>query len=230
MKNILKEYVKIFGYAITGIVFVFASFYLIINVYHMEELSQKANIDIKNNEKYKSIEEKIENINKNLDVSLNNSKKQVDKKFLSVLKSKLNYCSNRLNNSEFQNLKNKKIFGVKDAYNLRNSLSNNVINGCLIEQLHYLTYYSDKDGNSDGLTEKSQLIKLNIDTISKSLDYFDKDLLNNSSYFYTTPSTKASVMNKPKAMYDLLMNTYEEAASLVEYLAEWVHEEAGGVQ
>ena len=91
MKNILKEYVKIFGYAITGIVFVFASFYLIINVYHMEELSQKANIDIKNNEKYKSIEEKIENINKNLDVSLNNSKKQVDKKFLSVLKSKLNF-------------------------------------------------------------------------------------------------------------------------------------------
>ena len=70
----------------------------------MEELSQKANIDIGNNEKYKSIEEKIENINKNLDVSLNNSKKQVDKKFLSVLKSKLNYCSNRLNSSEFKNL------------------------------------------------------------------------------------------------------------------------------
>ena len=31
-------------------------------------------------------------------------------------------------------------------------------------------------------------------------------------------------------MYDLLMNTYEVAASLVEYLAEWVHEEAGGAQ
>ena len=55
-------------------------------------------------------------------------------------------------------------------------------------------------------------------------------MLNNSSYFYTTPSAKASVMNKPKAMYDELMNTYEEAVSLVEYLAEWVHEEAGGVQ
>lgn len=227
MKQVLKEYAKVFSYTITGMVFVFASFYLIINIYHYEEVRDTFTVNMSDDINYKSIESRITNITKYTNVNVNKRKGKADKKFLSNLQSKLNYCNEALSNDEFKNLKEKKELSIKDVYNLRNALNAKVINGCLVEQLHYLTYYNDKDGSSDGLTKYSDMIKLNIDTISSKLNYIDKDLLNNSSYYYTTTTTKASVMNKPQDMFNDIMTTYDESASLVETLSKWLYEEVG---
>lgn len=227
MKQILKEYVKIFSYAITGIVFVFASFYLIMNIYHMEEVSTTFSINVEEDSNYEEIKNKIETIEKYTSVSVNDRTGKADKEFLADLKSKLTYCNTALNNETFQELANKKTMSIKDVYNLKNVLSTNVINGCLIEQLHYLTYYDDKEGSSDGLTNYSEYIKLNIDAISSKLNYIDKDLLNNSSYYYNSSNATVSVMNKPQDMYEDLMTTYNQSASLIEMLAKWLYEEVG---
>lgn len=227
MKQILKEYAKIFSYTMTGIVFVFASFYLIINIYHMKEVSASFILAIKEDANYNEINEKIKNIEKYTSVSVNKSKTKADKQFLANLNAKLKYCTNALNNDTFKGLANTKEMNIKDVYNLRNALSSNVINGCLIEQLHYLTYYNDKDGSSDGFTKYSDYIKLNIDTISSKLNYIDKDFLNNSSYYYNSTNVTASVMNKQKDMYEDIMNTYNQSASLVELVAKWLYEEVG---
>lgn len=227
MKEVLKEYAKIFSYTVTGIVFIFASFYLIMNVYHMQEVSSSFSLNVEEDENYKEIKEKISNINKYTNVSINKSKGKADKQFLATLNSKLKYCSTALNNEVFKELENKKNMNIKDVYNLRNTLNANVINGCLVEQLHYLTYYNNKDGNSNGLTNYSNYIKLNIDSISNNLNYVDKDILNNSSYYYNSSNANLSVMNKHKDMYDTIMITYKEAASLVEMLSKWVYDEVG---
>lgn len=227
MKQILKEYIKILSYALTGIVFVFASFYLIINIYHMEEVSASFVLDVNKDTNYNEINEKISNIKKYTNVSINKSKGKADKEFLSTLNSKLNYCNTALDNDTFKALASKQEMTIKDVYNLRNALSSNVINGCLVEQLHYLTYYDDKDGNSDGLTKYSDYIRLNIDIISSKLNYIDKDLLNNSSYYYNSSNANISIMNKPKDMYEDIMTTYNQSASLVQMIAEWLYEEVG---
>lgn len=227
MKHILKEYAKIFSYTMTGIVFVFASFYLIINIYHMKEVSASFILAIEEDANYNEINEKIQNIEKYTNVSVNKSKTKVDKQFLANLNAKLKYCASALNNDTFKELANTKEMNIKEVYNLRNTLSSNVINGCLIEQLHYLTYYNDKDGFSNGFTKYSDYIKLNIDTISSKLNYIDKDFLNNSSYYYNSTNATASVMNKQKDMYEDIMNTYNQSASLVEMIAKWVYEEVG---
>ena len=227
MKDLLKEYVKIFSYTVTGIVFIFASFYLIMNVYHMQEVSSSFVLNIKEDENYQAIKEKIENINKYTNVSVNKSKTKANKEFLATLNTKLKYCSNALNNDTFKALENKTMMNIKDVYNLRNSLNANVINGCLVEQLHYLTYYDNKDGNTNGLTNYSNYIKLNIDTISNQLNYIDKDILNNSSYYYNSKNANLSVMDKHKDMYDSIMTTYNEAASLIEMLSKWLYDEVG---
>lgn len=227
MKQILKEYIKVFSYAITGIVFVFASFYLIVNIYHMEEVSASFVLDVNKDTNYNEINEKISNIKKYTNVSVNKSKGKADKEFLATLNSKLSYCNTALENDTFKEFSSKKEMTIKDVYNLRNALSSNVINGCLVEQLHYLTYYDDKDGNSDGLTKYSGYIKLNIDTIRSKLNYIDKDLLNNSSYYYNSSNANIAIMNKPKDMYEDIMTTYNQSASLVQMIAEWLYEEVG---
>lgn len=227
MKQILKEYVKILAYAITGIVFVFASFYLIMNIYHMEEVSSTFSLNVEEDTNYQEIKKKIDNTQKYTTVSVNDSIGKADKEFLATLKSKLTYCNTALNNDTFQELAHKKEMSIKDVYNLKNVLNANVINGCLIEQLHYLTYYDNKDGNSDGLTNYSEYIKLNIDTIRSKLDYIDKDMLNNSSYYYNSSNATVSIMNKYQDMYDDIMTTYNQSASLVELLSKWLYEEVG---
>lgn len=230
MKEILKEYAKIFSYTVTGIVFIFASFYLIMNVYHMQEVASSFPLYINEDENYKEIKEKIANIDKYTNVSINKSKTTASKEFLATLNAKLKYCSSALNNEVFKELETKKTMNIKDVYNLRNSVNANVINGCLVEQLHYLTYYDNKDGNSNGLTNYSNYIKLNIDTISNQLNYIDKDILNNSSYYYNSSNANLSVMEKHKDMYDSIMTTYKEAASLVEMLSKWLYDEVGGAK
>ncbi len=227
MKQIAKEYAKIFSYTITGIVFVFASFYLIINIYHMEEIADTFTFSLSEDSNYNEIKNRISNIEKYTNVNINKSKGKANKQFLSSLNTKLSYCKNALNNETFKELKNNKKIGIKDVYNLRNTLNSNVINGCLIEQLHYLTYYNDKDGNSDGLSNYSDYIKLNIDIISSRLNYIDKDLLNNSSYYYNSSNASTAVMNKTKDMYDDVMTTYNQSATLVEMLSKWLYTEVG---
>ena len=227
MKDIIKEYIKIFSYAITGIVFVFASFYLIMNIYHMQEVSGKFYIEIDKDSNYQAINTSIENIKKNNNVDISKSKGKADQRFLLSLNNRINYCTNALENDIYKSLSKKDYLGIKDVYNLKNALNANVINGCLIEQLHYLTYYDNKDGSSDDLTKYSDYINLSIDSIKNKLNYIDKDLLNNSSYYYNSTNTKTSVMDKHRAMYDNIMDTYKDAASLVELLSKWMYEEVG---
>ena len=62
MKKILLEYANIIGYTVTGLIFGLSFFLLIINFYHMQELSETISVEAYNNDNRQLIEQKINTI------------------------------------------------------------------------------------------------------------------------------------------------------------------------
>lgn len=216
----IKQYLKILSYVSTGLVFAFASFYLLANLYHFFELRKDFYTSFNNELIVTDIDKTLETVNNNINAfNSSNYKGQIPTNNMNLVRQNLSNCISAFNNSAMSEMRNKNVITIVDVYRLRESYENDILNKCVVNNLHWLTEVDSSYGNY--LVDNKDLSKLYIDALVASTSYLKKDLLNNSSYYYNTSIASASTLDNTRDGFYEVMDAYNRAAKLVLYVSEW---------
>lgn len=213
MKKFIKEYLNIIAYAVTGLIFVIASFYLLINYYHSEELRTTIYVS-ENDINYVGYKDKIEKIKVNLDTFAKN--KPTDNK-LRAIYNKLSTCSVVLEgNKTLAAIQPNNYFTSNDVYQLGSGFQSDVLNICWALHLSYIT-----EENADPRFKTvSPYVKSSVNAIGSQVNFALSEIQNNSSYFYTTNITASTIRNYLEADFSAIAKAYNDFASIVLSLSE----------
>lgn len=222
MKKILVEYSNIISYTVIGIVFGFTFFLLFLNLYHYEDVNdvyKKQDSDYQIN---KELKEKLNSISLNINsVQLNNTSSNYAN--FSSIGLKLNTCIERINTNKFDELLSKKSISISDVYEMQQFYKIDISNECLVKQLYGMTLIENNQ-YADALS----FIEDNIEKLKDSTDYVEKVIKNNSSYSFTSSSTKDDIYNQVRDSYYSIINDYVDAIDFIYDVSFWYKNIAGG--
>lgn len=223
MISFIKQYIKLINYAMIGIVFAFASFYLLLNAYHYLEVRKTFDMPIKDETIVKSLDKHLEKITADLSTfKQNDYHGKIATTRMMAISQNLKSCSTQLQNETITKLKEKNSLDIRDVYHLRESFENDVVGGCLVPNLLWISNIDESIVPDATLIANSKLITMYIDQLRlEATNYLKKDLLNNSSYFFNTSITTSSTKNNVKDGFYEVMASYNDAAKLIEYLSDW---------
>lgn len=223
----VKQYLKILSSVCTGLVFAFASFYLLANLYHFFELKKDFHTDFSKEPIVIDINETMQQVNNNINSSnLGKYKGRISINNMNLIKQNLSNCIVSFNNSTIESMYTKNKITIVDVYKLRESYENDILNKCVVNGLYWLTYTDDSYGQY--LIDNKELAKLHMDTLLTSTSYLKKDLLNNSSYYYNTAIASLSVLDNTRDGFYEVMDAYDRVAKLVLYVSNWYKAELEG--
>lgn len=228
MKKILVEYSNIVAYTISGLVFGFAFFLLFLNLYHYEDVNDtyiKQDSDYQIN---REIKEKLNSTTQNINtVNLNTMNQNYTN--LSTIQTKLNICMDKINNSKLDGLLQKEKISISDVYEMQQFYKIDIANECLVKQLYELTA-TDNFVFSTMPTYSSAIpfIEDNINELKGSTDYVEKIIKNNSSYNFTSRSTKSDVYDQLKDSYYSIISDYANVVDFIYDISVLYKNMAGG--
>ncbi len=222
MKKFIREYLRVIAYTATGLVFGIASFYLLMNYYHSEEVSKPLYIS-QNDVDYTEYKTKISKIDENLK-RFDSMKSKNDE--LKTMYSKLISCRTVMDGDKtLSKLKVDNYFKPVDIYQLGSSFQSEVLNICWAMHLSYLT----SDTPPVSFKEYAPYISSSVKSITNQINFALDEIQNNSSYFYTTNITSSTIRNYLKSDYSIITDSYNEFADIVLELSESLNEKAGEI-
>lgn len=224
MKKVFVEYFNLIGFSITGIVFGFTFFLLLINFYHYKDVNNtyiKQDSDFKMNSE---IGNKINKINENISSFDVNNYTGVENIYsLASIKSRLNTCVTKINTNEFKDILNKKEINVKDIYNMQQFYQINIANECLVKQLYEITSNESKIKISNSNTV-TLFMQDDIESLIKSTDYLQKVIKSNSNYTFSSNSSKIDLYDNTKDSYYEILNKYNASIDYIYDVSLWFKE------
>lgn len=220
MLNSFKQYFVILANALIGIAFGYACFYLILNLYHYQEIRRVAYIDFENNASIKAFDEKLQKIESNISkFDSNNYKGELSYGDASKVQMKLKQCVSSFRNDTFTELRKENLIDIKDVYKFSESLSNDVLNDCIVFQLYELT--TDNFIDNEYIEQNKKMLQYYMDDLLQDGSYLKKDLGGNSSYFYNTDITNSMVKNDVRDGFYEVLSSYQRALNFVELISDW---------
>lgn len=231
MIDFLKQYCKIISYSLLGLIFSFASFYLIVNLYHASEIRKTFVYDPSTNATMQKFQNYLTSIKENLP-EIDANKYEGDLTAFQVMSAdqKLKACYEELNNEAMQAIMNKNELTIVDIYNLREAFETEVVSKCVVTNLDWFAKAEKNQLNSAYLKGNQTYLRLYLDSILSDTYYLKKDLLNNSSYYFNTSLVTSTVMDKVKDGYYDVMASYTKVAAITDELAQWFSEETKGAR
>ena len=229
MKKILFEYSKIIAYTVTGFIFGLAAFLFILNAYHFKEVNhtyQKTDSDYNTSD---SLKEKISLTKVNLKkYNANNYKGKEDILSLNSIYSRLNICMDRIDNKEFNKLLSKKNISINDVYSLEQFYKNNISNECLVKEIYDFSNSENDSIKISTLDNIKPFINDNIDYLIKSNDYIEKNIKNNSSYYFSSRASQINLYDSTRDSYYTVINNYKDAINFIYDISIWFRNTVGG--
>ena len=224
-----KQYLKIINYTLIGLVFAFTSFYLLANEYHYLELRKDYHVEFNSQPLVTSFENKIKTVNDNISkFNANTYQGSIPVNKMQVFYHNLKTCSDKFSNETIQNMKDKDKITIIDVYKLRESYENDILNGCIVNNLYWLTTINSDTFNNRYLLDNKDMIQLYINSLLDETSYLKKDLINNSSYFFNTSIASSSIKDNTRDGFYEVIGAYNKAASFVEYVSNWYKDEVEG--
>lgn len=219
--EMFRQYFKIIGNALIGMAFGFACFYLLLNMYHYFEIRRVVNYEGSNNSIMVKMNNKISMINTNIN-SFNPSNYHGSLSYneASKLKNKFNVCVNQINNDVLKDIKNKTTIDIRDVYNLREAYENNVASKCLVNQFVWLTTL-DSSYENEELVKNKDIYNLIYNDLLTDTDYVKKDLLNNSSYYFSTDISLLTGKNMTRDTFYQVLSSYDKSLDFILELSKW---------
>lgn len=230
MKSIVKEFLELMGYCVLVVCFLFASFLLLINIYHMKEISKVESRNFAQENSYLSVKETVENIEKNINsVSFTTGSNKTSGGTL--IRDSLNSCVSAIKESKFYTLSDQTLVDYKDVYEINKELYNDVNNKCLF----YVPYYIDSAIKTYNVGKSYD------DELKKDVEYFKNQIseysnflynksLGNSSYSYTTSISNSTIYNDLNNSINLTISNYQQLVRTVEKISVWYVDEFGGAR
>lgn len=225
----LKQYIRIISYALMGLAFSFASFYLIINAYHYFEIRKNFSVNFDNQSLVLAIKENMAKVSANIDnFDANKYHGNMEPSKMLVIASNLNTCVNSFNNDTFKGMSGKEEVSIVDVYKLRESYEDSVLSDCIAGSLYWTTSIDDSNFNSKYLLDNKNLIQLYVTSLLNETSYLKSDLINNSSYYFNTSIASTSIKNNTKDGFYEVLNAYNKASNFVLFISEWFNNEVEG--
>ena len=229
MKEMLKDFCNLLSNSVTIICLVFASFLLMINLYHYKEVNYVHYIDVSENIEYKEFKETLANVEKKMNSEVTTSDYQ-KKNISNNLKTIVNTCLDSIKQGSMYGLEEVDTITQKDIYNTSSELYSDINNNCLF----YLWYNTEQLVNSHNLDvdfdDESKYIQEQRITIMASTNYLTDRLLNNSSYNYATDVTRNSIFNETSANFSFSVRNYVALADVLDTYANWYVSEFVGAR
>ena len=213
MKKFIKEYLRIISFSFIGLVFMIASFYLVINYYHSEEVKTKIYIS-SDNIYYKNYREKLYSINSNLQTYKDNKTRKYES-----MNSYLTSCYNVMSqNNTLANITPNSFYNTYDIYMLGARFQSDILNTC------WALHLSNIKQSKDKFKDFAPYVTNNVKTITNQTNYAMNELQNNSSYFWTTKVTSSTIRNYLNSDYTVIAESYNDFADIILFLSEAIND------
>lgn len=221
MKKLLLEYVSMFTFTITGLIFGLSFFLLFINFYHMEELAGTVDISAYNANNKTSIESKVAQIRNNISVYEQTSYTgSLNVYGLNNIKSRLENCLEIIESDDMMKYLDLGEIDINDSYNFVLAYRNEILNDCLVMQITSLTN-TDSVEVLPNFSLIKPYIELNIDNLLNSYSYIQNNIENSDHYYFTTETNKNNFFNLVEDSYTDTMNNYQSTLDLLVEISNW---------
>ncbi len=221
MKKLLLEYVNVFAYTITGLIFGCAFFLLFINFYHMQELAETVDVSAYNDTNKAAIESKVETIKNNINVYNQSSYRgSLSVYGLNNVQAKLQNCVDIIESEKMMEYLELDEIGIKDSYNFVVDYKNNILNDCLVMQVVSM-FNTDTVESLTNYNIISPLVKVNVDNLLDSVNYIQNNIENSDHYYFTTDSNKNNFFDLVKDSYSSTMSSYQNTLDLLVEISYW---------
>ena len=221
MKKILLEYANTFAYTFTGLVFGLSFFLLFINFYHMQELSETADVSSFNDTNKVSVESKIETIKNNISVyDQSTYSGALNIYALNNAKSKLEACVEVFESDDMMKYFDLEQIGIKDSYNFTIDFKNNVLNDCLVMQIKSM-FNSDTISTLPNYNLIKPYVDNSINNLLSSVNYVQSNIENSDHYYFTTDNNKTNFFDLVDDSYSNVMRNYQNSLDLVVEVSNW---------
>jgi len=222
MKEEIKEFIKILANVFSVIILCVGFYNIFINLFHQNYINERivvSNLD-KDYVEYKKNLLKIED---NLKKYRSVATKDYDVATMNKLYGSTKSCLNILKDKD-------SIYGLYEGdrltpyevYSLNDNFNNETVNRCWImgmsfinlEKHNYDGYFKEVFPNYDRL----------VNVITNNAKYIDDDLLDNSSYHYSTLSTKYTVRDELLEQYKMILYNYKNFSDIILEISEFLVE------
>ena len=221
MKKVLLEYVNMFAYTVTGLVFGLSFFLIFINFYHMEELSYTKDVASYNTLNKEDIISKVETIKNNINVYNQDSYTgNLNIYGLNTAKLKLESCIEIIESEEMMKYLQLNNIGINDSYNFTISFKNKILNDCLVIQIKSM-FNTDTVATLPNFDIIKPYVELNVDTLLDSTNYVQSNIENSDHYYFTTENNRANFFDIVSDSYSNTMNDYQNALDLMVEISNW---------
>lgn len=230
MKKLLIEYSNIIAYAMTGLIFGFSFFLLFLNFYHYRDVNEvyiKQDQDLKVGQELKDQLSRVLENTKGFDI--NTYQGLEDPYSLSSVKSRLNICVKKIDTEEFDKILSKAEVNMKDIYEMQQYFQVQIANECLVKQLYEISLTENNQLKLSSLNKLSPFLEDHIDQLIKSTDYVQKVMKNNSSYSFSSETSKIDLYNQTKDSYYAILNHYISSINFIYDLSVWYKNIVEGV-
>ena len=228
MKKMLLEYINIFAYALTGLVFGFSFFLLFINFYHYRELSTKVDVSSEVIANEQKTQEKLDKIKTNINSYQQNSYQGKNNVYdMNSIQIKLNNCVKVFESNEYKELASKQSIELSDVYKLGKFYQNNILNDCVVMQLNAFIDESNSF-NIESLKTIRPFIKTTINEQLSSNSYITSNLESADNYYFTNDISKSSIFFLAKDSYNSINTNYQNTLDLLVELSNWYYNEVMG--
>jgi len=232
MMDILRQYFNFIGYALIGVAFGFAFFYLFLNVNHYFEVRRSFSFDGATDNTVIKIKDNLEKIKSNINTPITSEYVNgLNINDITSVKNRFNVCINVLESEELNKVVNDEIIDIKDVYNFRELYENELSSSCLVNQFIPLTTGNGPLSKMLGTKDK-ELYSLILNDLINSTEYVKNDLLNNSSYYFSTEISLVTGKDLTRDSFYQVLSSYEKSTSFLLDLSNRYKEAVttGGVQ
>ena len=172
IRKFFNQYCKISAYSLCGLVFAFASFFLIINLYHHLEISKKVTISFTTDAAMVKYQNSLDNINMYLTgFDINKYQGSLSSFQAMAADQKLRKCYELLNNDVMKEFINKAEISIIDIYELRESFENDLMGTCVLGELIWFTQADSNNINNVYLKDNQKLLELYINGLKSETNY-----------------------------------------------------------
>ena len=214
MKEFIKNYLKVLSYVFTGLVFILASFYLIINYNHSEEIKKTIYIG-SGDLNYQKQKEMLEEINQNL---IKYNAKKINNSLYNNLANGLNNCYQVLQkDGTLMAISTDTDYGPIEIHKLGSNYQNIVMNECYVLNLSFLK-------NDEVDLDYKSFITSYVNSINENVSDALAEIENNSSYFFSTNITSATIRNYLLSDYKTIANAYNDFTEILVNLSKIINE------
>ncbi len=221
MKKVLFEYINMFAYTITGLIFGLSFFLLFINFYHMQELNETVDLKSYNETNKASVQSKVETIRNNINVyNQSTYGGSLNVYGLNNAKSKLEQCLNVIESDEMMKYFELDNVGIEDSYNFVIDFKNNILNECLVMQIKSM-FNTDTISLLPNFNLVKSYVDIDVDNLLDSIGYVQNNIENSDHYYFSTDTNKNNFFDLTEDSYSYVMNDYQSALDLLVEISEW---------